>query len=370
MSKDGREELRSILREMTRETHELLHVPEYIGSIDPMVCLREHVGASKPFVVRQDVDVARWAARSAWCDSDYLVKKLEGRRVTVALTPDGLADAVVDGYFALPLYRKMYYQEFLRMLSAQRGSHAKIEGGFGHHHASSVVYLQKQNDSLRSEFAPLLEDIGNISWADTSFGSSKLDAINFWEGSFPTKTSWHRDPYENVYVVLKGQKKVRLLPPTDAHRMKIRQYRQAKWSLNGESMEFKLEEQDGMEDVRWSSLAPCACSEDVDVGASYGEIKTRGNSMCDSCSHLREHPPKEVILNPGDCLYIPAFYYHELSHPRVRVSHPANALSAVEDKNGYESTISVNFWYDTSFGVGYPTMLAVDELARLARLNE
>ncbi len=40
------------------------------------------------------------------------------------------------------------------------------------------------------------------------------DAVNFWIGSCRAITSLHKDPYENIYVVLSGTKTFALVPPT------------------------------------------------------------------------------------------------------------------------------------------------------------
>lgn len=71
-----------------------------------------------------------------------------------------------------------------------------------------VYYLQSQNDNFHSaEFEELLKDIPNA----IDFASAALDkppdAVNFWLGNSRSTTSFHRDPYENIYHVVAGTKR-------------------------------------------------------------------------------------------------------------------------------------------------------------------
>ena len=45
-----------------------------------------------------------WPAATKWTD-DYLSSKLADTEVTVAITPNGLADAIFNGQFTLPFER-------------------------------------------------------------------------------------------------------------------------------------------------------------------------------------------------------------------------------------------------------------------------
>ena len=324
-----------VLQSHTRLLSEFLpaNVRECEGTVSPVEFLRDFVAQSVPLVVRGDTGVARWPALggSLWKDQAYLNEKLRDAHVTVALTPDGLADAPAsdDRAFMLPAEATMPYPEFIDMLGRQ----------------NPVVYLQKQNNSFVEEFSGLAGDIGRVVWADTAFGAANLDAVNFWQGSWPTKTSWHRDPYENMYVVIRGTKRVRLLPMTDVYRMRIKSYPQAKWEYkNGAFTAHQLDR----EHVQWSSLAPCTCG---------------GASTCPSCTHLAEHPPKEVLLHAGDVLYIPAWVYHEVSHDYEHPHHSEDPSKAPVDD---ASCIAINMWYEAQFGQhGFSTIQTFDRLALL-----
>ena len=322
-----RDAVLEVLTSHTRILSELLpaRIDETVGDTDPIPFLRDYVATGRPLVVRQERHVASWPARSLWQDQEYLNRKLRDVEVTVALTPDGLADAVsqsAPGVFMLPAEERMPYTRFVRLLERQ----------------DPVVYLQKQNNSFLEEFSALWQDVGRIPWADAAFSAADVDATNFWQGRAPTKTSWHRDPYENIYVVLRGTKRVRLLPMTDTYRLQVKDYPQAVWRYeeNG-APTFRIHHLPERGTVPWSSLAPCKC---------------RGESRCRSCRHLAEPMPKECLLRAGDVLFIPAFTYHELCH---------------EDINGAPSTIAINFWYETRYNSnhGFATTQAFDRLAKL-----
>lgn len=109
------------------------------------------VSRNKPVLIKGAI--SHWPALSKW-DNSYLKEKLAEREVTVAITPHGLADSVREEegrgkYFVQPLYEKMKFKEFMeRSIECPQGP--------THH---GVHYIQLQNDSLRTEFQDLLEDV-------------------------------------------------------------------------------------------------------------------------------------------------------------------------------------------------------------------
>ena len=78
-----------------------------------------------------------------------------------------------------------------------------------------VLYLQSQNDNLHDEMHDLLEDATDeLPFASEVFGSSP-EVANVWIGDERSVTSLHKDPYENLYLVVQGTKTFDLLPPTE-----------------------------------------------------------------------------------------------------------------------------------------------------------
>lgn len=331
-------DLAEVLENISKDTRELIignHVKTYDLCVDPIQFLRDHVGCSKPCLIRNEKTVQTWPALSRWTNDDYLMEKMDNVSVTTALTPDGLADCPQnDGgvrsngqpTFALPLYLQMPYRRFYEILTQTDNT--------------VVPYLQQQNSSLTTEFSTLLDDVGGIPWADECFVN--LEAVNFWMGQYPTKTSWHRDHFENMYVVLRGCKVIRLLPPTDSYRMKIKAYSQSSWSTDEGLTHWILKPtQDNA--LLWSSLMPCDC------------LDTRADGLCSSCKHLYPRLPLEVEVHAGDALYIPATWYHEIHHKKTATNDP---------------TIAINFWYDMIHDSKYSSMVAVDKIAEILKMNE
>jgi jumonji domain-containing protein 7 len=93
-----------------------------------------------------------------------------------------------------------------------------------------VAYLQSQNSNLTAEssgdFSPLLQDLlaedddgkqrFSLPWAAEAIGKQP-DATNLWIGSNKSRTSMHRDHYENLFTVIRGVKIFTLYPPCEAH---------------------------------------------------------------------------------------------------------------------------------------------------------
>ena len=89
--------------------------------------------------------------------------------VTVAITPDGRADAQLgEDRFAMPLEVKMTFADFIKALRDPDGH-------------PEVHYVQKQNSNLSDEFSILAEDTAELEWASSAFGKTP-DAVNFWIG--------------------------------------------------------------------------------------------------------------------------------------------------------------------------------------------
>ena len=86
--------------------------------------------------------------------------KLGKKNVTVAITPNGYADAVEGKFFVTPHYQVMKMELFLNIL---RGIFPKnLEG---------VYYIQKQNSNFIEEFNEIHRDaMMEIPWANEAFG--------------------------------------------------------------------------------------------------------------------------------------------------------------------------------------------------------
>jgi len=337
--------LESILRQHARDTRDFGigdHVQSRDFSIDSMSFLREFISTSRPLLVKEERTVQHlWHARDRWLDDEYLLSKAGDVEVTIALTPDGLADCPHDGLFALPCSKRVPLRVFFELLLHQAGD-------------GPVAYLQQQNSSLTAELPVLLDDVEiKIEWAEEAFGNEP-EAINLWIGRKPSKTSWHRDHFENIYVVVRGCKIVRLLPPTESYRMQLKRYPVATYEEDGRGGLALNRNRDDNEVVLWSSIMPCTCLDDAS--------RISEGVRCSSCMKLYQAglEPLEVRVCAGDVLYIPACWWHEIHHG------PIADISQGLD----ETTIVVNYWYDMMHDVKFSSMLLVDRLAEELRLNE
>lgn len=221
-----------LLDVLSREVRELSlgctgEVARIAGPPDPLRFLREFVLPNRPCIITDAID--HWPALHLWSNS-YLCAQLAHHSISCHFTPDGRADAVVEGLgygdgaqeaaemgnvrefvFASALVEALPFPEAL--------DHVLRSSGEG-----SVAYLQQQNNCFPLEFSPLSGDAdGDIGWASQALGC-KPEAVNLWIGTHDSVTSFHKDHYENLYAVVSGEKHFTLLPPTDVHRMYVKNY--------------------------------------------------------------------------------------------------------------------------------------------------
>lgn len=85
-------------------------------------------------------------------------EKIGGCVVTVAVTPNGYADAITDGKFVMPEERRMEMSNFLDIME-----HPDQHSG--------VFYIQKQNSNFTDEFREIIGDVeSDIPWGTEAFG--------------------------------------------------------------------------------------------------------------------------------------------------------------------------------------------------------
>lgn len=121
-----------------------------------------------------------WPAVSRW-SIPYLRRILGDEVISVAVTPNGYADAIAkadnaaEEFFVMPEERDLTMFEFLDELENPRND--------------SIFYIQKQNSNFISSFRKLWLDAEvEIPWANETFGKQP-DAVNFWMGDERAVTS-------------------------------------------------------------------------------------------------------------------------------------------------------------------------------------
>ncbi|XP_075641088.1 lysine-specific demethylase JMJ32 [Castanea sativa] len=292
----------------------------------PLQFLRDYVSQNKPCLISSAT--LHWPALSSWSQHTYLTQSLSASpNVSVHLTPHGNADALVpfpntnnnnnNLCFASPHVQQLPFREALHLITTNSDSNSNTQ--------KFVAYLQQQNDCFRSEYSALSSDCDDhIPWATEALGSLP-EAVNLWIGNHRSVTSFHKDHYENLYAVVSGEKHFLLLPPTDYHRMYIRNYPAARYSYSQESGEFALELEKPARYVPWCSVNPCLSPENMEAEMSKFPLYFNGPK------------PFQCTVKPGQILYLPSMWFHH-----VRQSPDAGGR-----------TIAINYWYDMQFDIKY-----------------
>ena len=323
---------RDLFTWLSREVHELVsHVPRVHGAPSPIQFLREFVSANRPVVVTDAFN--DWPAMERW-SLDYLADAMGDTKISVNVTPDGRGDALLstrgwtvsgtgddektpDEVFVVPEERKMTMREFVDMLETPVGDdHGDVHPS----HRPPVPYVSRQCGSLLEEFPKLVGDCSHeMRFASDAMGKAP-DAVNLWIGDERSETTFHRDHYENVYCVVRGVKVFHLLPPCDGRLLGYREAPAAKFTSSREGGTFGVELETPRRLVSWASATPAS-------------LRSR------ACT-VPEDPvvPIVVEVRAGECLYLPAMWYHHVTQARDERGTPA---------------IAVNYWYDMNFDDRY-----------------
>ena len=270
-------------------------------------------------------------------------------QVTVAVTPNGQADAVCDvsvahdrAYckkcFMLPCQRDVPFTEFMdHAAHGSTASHADCKDtqqecmGSGHSQpstdrlgtSSEVMYLQQQDNNLRTSFPELVHEVEEeLQWASEAFGAGP-EAVNLWIGNDRSVTSFHKDHYENLYAVVAGEKVFTLLPPSDSYRMQLQKFPVATYQDTSHGLQAVLEPDST---VLWSPI------EDLTDGSAPAT-----QQQCPLYADPELPEPLRVIVRPGELLFLPSLWWHQ-----------------VEQRAGKDGlVIAVNYWYDMEFDCKY-----------------
>ncbi|KAI7864048.1 putative pla2g4b [Spinellus fusiger] len=274
----------------------------------PLEFMRACVHPNRPAIIKGAFD--HWPARTLWTNG-YLCSAMGESLVTVAATPNGYADAVTldkttnKEYFAMPFEQSMSFEQFLSYSKTKENNNA--------------YYISLQNGSLSTEFSALEKDIEpDIPWCSEALGKSP-DAVNFWFGTSDSITSLHKDPYENCYAVIRGQKTFVLFPPSEYYCMHESVYPGATYAPNATG-QLSLIPNDPPTETPWIPVDPLTPDLDRFPRFQYAQALV-------------------ITVNEGDMLYLPAFWFHHVL------------------QHGDQGVIAVNYWYDMEYtNTLYPTM--------------
>lgn len=284
-----------------------------------------------------------WAtAANLWGhDPNYLREALANTMLSIAETPLGNADAPLDGqYFVQPHVRPMSGETYFSLSCSSNSSesqtsttnHPSFGNSFlpnsstftaGNTSASApdrlagattkiVRYMQSQDNNFPREFPALSHDAPHsLAFADEALGAAPA-AVNLWLGrDIETVSRLHNDNYENIYVQLSGTKELFLIPPGDAYALDERFLTPASYDTN---MNLVIETDSvTAHKVLFPTVDPSDSTTHNDVFRRHALVY-------------------RVVLEPGDMLYMPALWYHQVS------------VTSVGAANG--TNVSLNYWYN------------------------
>ena len=310
----GKSEILNCLVKSADEARQLYirkKVERFDGCPTPLEFYRNWVSKNVPCIFTNTFN--HWDALSKW-NNKYLSDMMKDEDITIAVTPDGYADSVVDGCFMLPEERRMTMSDFIQKLEAKE---------------ESVYYAQKQNSSLKDEFKDLLKDVDEeIKWASTAFNTSP-DAVNFWMGDKRAVTSLHKDFFENLYCVIKGKKIFTLIPPSDRPFIYYEKFPVANHKFAGGK--WTIEHHHESEKVPWIPIDPLK-----------PDLVKYPNFV-----HAN---PLQVTVNEGEMLFLPSMWFHHVQQT--------------------DNTIAINYWYDMQFDVKYNYYHTLNEITECLNKNQ
>jgi jumonji domain-containing protein 7 len=292
------------------------HRIKYLDNPSTEEFLREAVAAYHPVIIRNAVN--HWPALQKW-NLDFFSDTYGDMDVAINITPDGLGDCVKmmeDGSkcFVYPLDHTMKMGDFCSMLRERN------EG-------DAVPYLSQQDNNFNKSFFHIMEDIEpSFALANAAFQLSGPEAVNLWIGDERATSSLHKDFFENMYVVIEGEKTFTLLPPADIAFLKEDTFSTQRYVLAIGSAAARPKEED-------LQLTAEGCPAESIGWIDIMDVDGRFLSYSGHNSKWQHLHPIRVTVRAGETLYLPAMWYHQVSQNCA--------------------TIAVNYWYEMKFDFRY-----------------
>ncbi|ODQ63805.1 Clavaminate synthase-like protein [Nadsonia fulvescens var. elongata DSM 6958] len=246
---------------------------------------------------------------SRWTKS-YLRQKLGSTPISVAMTPFGDADSPIVSTHG---NRDVFVQPYTVIMPANTlfdslNNPDLIDNG-------AVRYMQSQDNNLPTQFSALSSDFpASLSVVDKVLGVEGPEALNIWLGDARTTSRLHCDQYENFYFQVSGFKEVWLIAPNEVYCLN------EKFLTPANYVPTKTDDSTGFDvlvdnRIRWVLFPTVDPSDPSTFTPAY--------------QHCR---PYRVVLAPGDMLYLPALWYHQMSI-----------------QGDAEISVSVNYWYGMNY---------------------
>lgn len=243
-------------------------------------------------------------------------------------------------------------------------------------HTGPVYYLQSQNSNMTTTaLSPLYDEIPEtIPFATPVLGEP--DAVNLWIGDDRSVTTTHRDPYDNLYLVLRGRKTFTLWPPVEEVCLSARLVRTGRFVYlndsiyydeeyddddhdhdddgegeNGDSgpFEIQLDVDDEVESDGWGEddeqMERERQKEKARSSSQYGRIpwipidpSLPRSTLEQLYPYYRHARPETVTVEAGEMLYLPAGWFH---HVRQQCGQWEDGSRA--------PCVAVNYWFDMDY---------------------
>jgi hypothetical protein len=225
---------------------------------DPATFLAEYVAKRQPVVLTGVM--AGWKALSSWT-LEHLKSALPNRKVQAVTLPQGHFDGTVEQQ---PELRDFEFANFIEAIA-----HPETVGG----------RIYNLHSGMSGELAPLKEDIGLPPY----FPPESLYESLFIAGPRDYVVRAHYDVPNNLLAQLHGRKRVVLFPPDELYRM----YPYPAYTRSPHFTQVDIERPDPRQHPRF-----------------------------------RLDRARETVLEPGEMLYIPSCWWHQISYltPTVGVN--------------------------------------------------
>ena len=288
--------------------------------------MQRHVLQNKPAVLTNLQD--EWGGEDDFSIAG-LVKAFGNKTVTVSISQHGRFDGPEDGslwgldsgtdVLVRPPTTSMQLADFMALLPGDSSSRLKVD-------SSATYYLEylALNQYLGPDFlalVPLPEHL--LALTKPRNHPERGDRLaplvtNLWIGGTPTISPLHYDDYENLLAQIRGNKELLLFPPSDVKNL---------YYVGRPKGTLKFE---------------YPATFDRDKSSVDKRAFVFGSSVNVDDPDTARHPlyakasPLRVILHPGDVLYLPAFWHHEVQS----IPEPDTSMGP-----GKRINVAVNFWF-------------------------
>jgi hypothetical protein len=252
----------------------------------------------RPFVVRNASFVARWRALQHWSNPAYVAEKWGGKlKVHVTRRDTVQMLSFVQPFGRLPeiRWRRRWHErwveseEFFTPPAADENTYCNTNASATPAtSASEWMYLYTPIEDLP---VALRRDLGNLQ-SDLGAIFRPLKEAAFWSGPPGISSPLHYDAAHNAYLQVSGRKRFLLFP----HNVSDALYSYPR--LHPSTRQSMINVRNVLSGKREGNS---------DYAAAFPQFFKRVNNATLA--------PMEVLLSPGDVLYIPPYYWHRASVP-------------------------------------------------------